>query len=62
MLDIIFDNRVFDLACALNIKNINTIIRNCTTGAESNWVSPRDANLSNLDTEIGLKLEILAKG
>ncbi|MBE6610571.1 MAG: hypothetical protein E7634_07875 [Ruminococcaceae bacterium] len=62
MLDIIFDNRVFDLACALNISNVNTIIRACTTGAECNWVSQRDANLSNLDTEIGVKLEILAKG
>ena len=62
MLDIIFDNRIFDLACALNIKSINTVIRNATTGAESNWVSQRDANLSNLDTEIGIKLEVLAKG
>ena len=62
MLDIIFDNRVFDLACALNISNVNNIIRSCTTGAECNWVSQRDANLSNLDTEIGVKLEILAKG
>ena len=62
MLDIIFDNRVFDLACALNIKDINNIIRNCTTYADNNWVSQRDAQLGSLDSEIGTKLEILAKG
>ena len=62
MLDIIFDNRVFDIACALNISNINTIIRNNTVFADNNWVSSRDAELGNLDSEIGKRLEILAKG
>ena len=62
MLDIIFDNRVFDLACALNLNSINNIIRSCTTGSENSWVSQRDANLYNLDTMIGKELEILAKG
>ena len=62
MLDIIFDNRVFDLACALNICNINNVIRTNTVYADNNWVSSRDAQLGNLDAEIGVKLEVLAKG
>ncbi len=62
MLDLIFDCRVFDLACALNLKDINTLIRNSTTGSSNNWVSQRDANLTSLNNEIGSKLEILAKG
>jgi hypothetical protein len=62
MLDLIFDCRVFDLACALNLSGINGIIENCTTGSDNNWVSQRDAYLSNLDGEIANSLEILAKG
>jgi len=62
MMDVIFDNRVFDLAIALNLKSIKTILQNCTTGSENNWVSERDGNLGNLDAEITSKLSVLAKG
>ena len=62
MLDLIFDCRVFDLACALNLSGINGIIEGCTTGSNNNWVSQRDGYLSNLDGEISKSLEVLAKG
>jgi hypothetical protein len=61
MMDVIFDNRVFDLAIALNLNSIRTILQNCTTGPESNWVSERDGNLGSLDAEIASKLSVLAK-
>lgn len=62
MLDLLFDNRVFDLAIALDLNKITTVLKNCTTGSENNWMSERDANFSNLDAEIASKLSILAKG
>ena len=62
MLDLLFDNRVFDLAIALDLRGINSILKNCTTNSDNNWASERDANLSNLDAEIASKLSILAKG
>jgi hypothetical protein len=61
MMDIIFGNRVFDLAVALNLKNIRSVLNNCTTGFDNQWVSQRDANFNDLDREIASKLETLAK-
>ena len=62
MMDIIFGNRVFDLAVALNLLSIRTVLNDCTTGAMNNWASQRDSRLHNLNSEIAGKLEILAKG
>lgn len=61
MMDIIFGNRVFDLAVALNLLSIRTVLNDCTTGAMNNWVSQRDSRLHNLDGEISAKLSVLAK-
>lgn len=61
MLDILFKNRYFDLAIALDLKGITKIIKECTTGYANNWVSSRDSALGNLDSEIAARLEVLAK-
>ena len=59
MLDLIFETRVYDFACALDVRNINSVLRNSMEKLESNWTSNRDANLSGFDTSIAEELENL---
>lgn len=62
MMDFILKKRVFDVACALNLSGINTILQNMAVSAANNWISDRDSQLGNMASELGKKLEILAKG
>ena len=62
MMDFILKNRVFDIACALNLSGINTIVQDGSVFAYNNWISERDAKLSNMASDLGKKFEILAKG
>ena len=62
MLDLIFDNRVYDLACALNIANVNSVIQGAVCKAEGNWTSSKQASLGALQSKIADQLEILTMG
>lgn len=62
MMDFILKNRVFDIACALNLSGINTIVQNGSVLPFNNWISERDAKLGNMANDLGKKFEVLAKG
>jgi len=62
MMDFILKKRVFDIACALNLSNINTILQNGSVSNSNNWISERDSQLSGMSADLAKKLEILAKG
>jgi len=52
MLDYIFDNRVFDVAIALNVSGIKGVIRTAVCDANGNWISGKEAKLKNLGKKI----------
>jgi len=62
MLDYIFDNRVFDLACALNLSSVNSVITGAACNSTGNWVSSKASKLSNLGGAINKQLETLMTG
>ena len=62
MLDFIFDNRKYDLACALNISGVNSAIQNATRVSTGNWTSTKQSNLSGLAAAINKQLETLMMG
>ena len=59
MLDLIFETRVYDFACALNIKSINSVIRGSACGTTYNWESQKASLLSGFDSAIAEQLEQL---
>ena len=60
MLDYIFDNRKYDLACALNISSVNTTIYNSVcTGSTCNWFSNKGAYLGGFAAAINKHIETL---
>lgn len=62
MLDYIFDNRVYDLACALNIKNVNGVIYKSVCESNGNWTTNKAASLGGLQGAINNQLETLMLG
>ena len=62
MLDLVFDNRVFDLACALNLNTINGIIQNNCTMTTPHQFSSSYNSMPDLQNVILEKLEKLIKG
>ncbi len=61
MLDYVFNNRVFDVACALDLLNINTLIQNqCVSKTAPSMMSVYQANIEGkLTTEFNERLEML---
>ena len=59
MLDYIFDNRVYDLACALNISKVNDAVMSATCTSTGNWTSTKGQSLTSLAGAINKQLETL---
>ncbi len=57
MLDLIFDTRVYDFACALDIKNVNNVIRESVCELDYRWSSKRDSFLDGFDDAIAEALK-----
>lgn len=59
MLDLIFDTRVYDYACALNVSSINNVIMNSVCGTNQSWASNKAAQLGGMSEAIAEQLEML---
>lgn len=62
MLDLIFENRVYDLACALNINRIvNSIYSAVRNSGYCNWNTLKDGAQAGFDAAIAKELEALTQ-
>lgn len=61
MLDLIFDNRIFDLACALDINGINEVIMNNAVATSSHSFASSYESLPDMADQLITMFEKLAK-
>ena len=61
MLDLIFDNRIFDLACALNLNGINGVIMSNAVSKSQHTLASSYESLPSMDTALYEKLEVLLR-
>ncbi len=61
MLDLIFDNRIFDLACALDINGINGVIMTNATSTSSHNFASSYESLPDMETELIKLFENLSR-
>ncbi len=65
MLDIVFQNRKFDIACAMNTQGINSMIQNACTNSNTSWstlvASNNESILTNLNKDLAKLLGVDVK-
>ncbi|MBQ9115684.1 MAG: hypothetical protein IJY04_01545 [Clostridia bacterium] len=62
MLDMVFENRIFDISCAMNTKGINTLVVTSTISNDNAWATVVAENEEAIRTQIDEDIAHLMKG